>query len=150
MNYFKGLSSSNTVKCKDGSKKFNKSQFNDDFCDCPDGSDEPGILLLASISVLIRPFFMNYIIINFLVPLIANLEISLCYRFKVLSLDWISGTSACPNGRFYCKNAGHTPLFLYSSRVNDGICGNHTLLSHLSWTYGLICFKILKNNERIE
>ncbi|KAL8484331.1 hypothetical protein ACS0TY_026857 [Phlomoides rotata] len=73
VNYYKGLLSSSTVKCKDGSKKFNKSQFNDDFCDCPDGSDEPG-------------------------------------------------TSACPDGKFYCKNAGHTPLFLYSSRVNDGIC----------------------------
>ncbi|KAI3461917.1 hypothetical protein Pfo_018580 [Paulownia fortunei] len=72
-NYYKGLSSSSTIKCRDGSKKFNKSQFNDDFCDCPDGSDEPG-------------------------------------------------TSACPNGKFYCKNAGHAPLFLYSSRVNDGIC----------------------------
>lgn len=36
-----------------------------------------------------------------------------------------AGTSACPNGRFYCKNAGHVPLFLYSSRVNDGLCGKH-------------------------
>lgn len=72
-NYYKGLSSSSAIKCRDGSKKFNKSQFNDDFCDCPDGSDEPG-------------------------------------------------TSACPNGRFYCKNAGHAPIVLYSSRVNDGIC----------------------------
>ncbi|KAG8371778.1 hypothetical protein BUALT_Bualt13G0123600 [Buddleja alternifolia] len=71
--YYKGLSSSGTIKCKDGSQKFSKSQLNDDFCDCPDGSDEPG-------------------------------------------------TSACPNGKFYCKNAGHAPLFLYSSRVNDGIC----------------------------
>ncbi|KAL3529815.1 hypothetical protein ACH5RR_009137 [Cinchona calisaya] len=66
-------SSSPTIKCKDGSKKFSKSQLNDDFCDCPDGSDEPG-------------------------------------------------TSACPNGKFYCKNAGHIPLSLYSSLVNDGIC----------------------------
>ncbi|KAL0369964.1 UNVERIFIED_CONTAM: Glucosidase 2 subunit beta [Sesamum angustifolium] len=72
--YYKGfLSSSSAVKCKDGTKKFNKSQLNDDFCDCPDGSDEPG-------------------------------------------------TSACPNGKFYCKNAGHIPVLLYSSRVNDGIC----------------------------
>ncbi|XP_022872940.1 glucosidase 2 subunit beta-like [Olea europaea var. sylvestris] len=71
--YYRGWSSSGTIKCKDGSRKFSKSQFNDDFCDCPDGSDEPG-------------------------------------------------TSACPNGRFYCKNAGHVPLFLYSSRVNDGLC----------------------------
>ncbi|CAI9768670.1 unnamed protein product [Fraxinus pennsylvanica] len=71
--HYNGLSSSGTIKCKDGSKKFSKSQFNDDFCDCPDGSDEPG-------------------------------------------------TSACPDGKFYCKNAGHVPLFLYSSRVNDGLC----------------------------
>ncbi|XP_075492979.1 glucosidase 2 subunit beta isoform X1 [Primulina tabacum] len=72
-NYYKGLSSRGTIKCKDGSKKFNKSHLNDDFCDCADGSDEPG-------------------------------------------------TSACPNGKFFCKNTGHTPLVLYSSRVNDGIC----------------------------
>ncbi|XP_002523398.2 glucosidase 2 subunit beta [Ricinus communis] len=70
-NYYK--ISSNTIKCIDGSKKFTKAQLNDDFCDCPDGSDEPG-------------------------------------------------TSACPAGKFYCRNAGHIPLLLFSSRVNDGIC----------------------------
>ncbi|KAL5715654.1 Glucosidase 2 subunit beta [Ranunculus cassubicifolius] len=31
-------------------------------------------------------------------------------------------TSACPRGKFYCRNAGHSPLVLFSSRVNDGIC----------------------------
>ncbi|KAJ8635151.1 hypothetical protein MRB53_009418 [Persea americana] len=61
------------IKCKDGSKKFKREQLNDEFCDCPDGTDEPG-------------------------------------------------TSACPEGKFYCRNAGHSPLILYSSRVNDGIC----------------------------
>lgn len=71
--YYKGLFSSGTIKCKDGSKTFTKTQLNDDFCDCSDGTDEPG-------------------------------------------------TSACPNGKFYCQNAGHTPLSIYSSRVNDGIC----------------------------
>ncbi|XP_031100689.1 glucosidase 2 subunit beta-like isoform X1 [Ipomoea triloba] len=71
--YYGALSSGVAIKCKDGSGKFTKSQLNDDFCDCLDGSDEPG-------------------------------------------------TSACPNGKFYCKNAGHSPLFIYSSRVNDGIC----------------------------
>ncbi|KAK1586566.1 hypothetical protein Q3G72_003837 [Acer saccharum] len=70
-NYYR--TSSDTIKCKDGSKKFTKTQLNDDFCDCSDGTDEPG-------------------------------------------------TSACPNGKFYCRNAGHAPLLIFSSRVNDGIC----------------------------
>ncbi|OVA08857.1 Glucosidase 2 subunit beta [Macleaya cordata] len=67
--YFK----SDFIKCRDGSKKFTKAQLNDDFCDCPDGTDEPG-------------------------------------------------TSACSRGKFYCRNTGHVPLSLFSSRVNDGIC----------------------------
>ncbi|XP_062016216.1 glucosidase 2 subunit beta isoform X2 [Rosa rugosa] len=65
--------SSEVIKCKDGSKKFSRAQLNDDFCDCSDGTDEPG-------------------------------------------------TSACPGGKFYCRNVGHAPLQLFSSRVNDGIC----------------------------
>lgn len=31
------------IKCKDGSKKFSRDQLNDEFCDCPDGTDEPGM-----------------------------------------------------------------------------------------------------------
>ncbi|XP_022153801.1 glucosidase 2 subunit beta isoform X2 [Momordica charantia] len=65
--------SSDMIKCRDGSNKFSKAQLNDDYCDCPDGTDEPG-------------------------------------------------TSACPGGKFYCRNAGHVPLLLFSSRVNDGLC----------------------------
>ncbi|XP_031625057.1 glucosidase 2 subunit beta [Contarinia nasturtii] len=32
------------------------------------------------------------------------------------------GTSACPNGRFLCENAGHKSMYIPSSRVNDNIC----------------------------
>lgn len=67
------LFQSERIKCKDGSKTFSRERLNDDFCDCADGTDEPG-------------------------------------------------TSACPEGKFYCRNVGHTPLLLFSSRVNDGIC----------------------------
>ncbi|XP_058095737.1 glucosidase 2 subunit beta isoform X2 [Magnolia sinica] len=36
--------------------------------------------------------------------------------------DCADGTSACPDGRFYCRNVGSTPCTLFSSRVNDRIC----------------------------
>ncbi|GMP54731.1 hypothetical protein CsSME_00019798 [Camellia sinensis var. sinensis] len=65
---------SEVIKCKDGSKSLTRDRINDDFCDCLDGTDEPG-------------------------------------------------TSACPTGKFYCKNVGSTPQFLFSSRVNDQFCG---------------------------
>ncbi|KAL2453275.1 protein kinase C substrate [Abeliophyllum distichum] len=63
----------NVIRCKDGSRLFTRDRLNDDFCDCPDGTDEPG-------------------------------------------------TSACPAGKFYCRNTGSTPRFLFSSRVNDKVC----------------------------
>lgn len=33
---------SEVIKCKDGSKSFTRDRVNDNFCDCVDGTDEPG------------------------------------------------------------------------------------------------------------
>ena len=38
-------------QCLDGSKSIDWSAVNDDFCDCPDGSDEPGMRLHPSDNV---------------------------------------------------------------------------------------------------
>ncbi|KAG9070868.1 hypothetical protein KI688_008409 [Linnemannia hyalina] len=59
--------------CLDGSKTIPFTAVNDDYCDCPDGSDEPG-------------------------------------------------TAACGTGYFYCSNIGHTPAYIKTSRLNDGVC----------------------------
>ncbi|CAN1128379.1 Glucosidase 2 subunit beta [Linum perenne] len=40
LNYFKA--SGSVIKCRDGSSTFTSAQLNDDFCDCPDSTDEPG------------------------------------------------------------------------------------------------------------
>jgi protein kinase C substrate 80K-H len=33
------------------------------------------------------------------------------------------GTSACPNGRFFCENKGYIGTLIPSHFVGDGICG---------------------------
>eukprot|EP00850_Spirogloea_muscicola_P013795 SM000095S25009 [mRNA] locus=s95:437787:439503:+ [translate_table: standard] len=61
------------IACRDGSKTIPILRVNDDYCDCLDGTDEPG-------------------------------------------------TSACPDGKFYCPNRAYVPRIIPSSQVNDGIC----------------------------
>jgi hypothetical protein len=45
-------------------------------------------------------------------------------EFKQFTL----GTGACPNTFFYCRNEGHIGATIFSSRVNDGLCGAYYYL----------------------
>ncbi|EPY49735.1 glucosidase II Gtb1 [Schizosaccharomyces cryophilus OY26] len=60
-------------KCLGSDKTIGFEQINDDYCDCPDGSDEPG-------------------------------------------------TSACSNGKFFCKNDGYISKYIPSNWVDDTKC----------------------------
>jgi hypothetical protein len=103
-------SKGNTFVCFDGSLKIPREAVNDDFCDCPDGSDEPG------------KRFLNQLLLCFQV-LGGSILVLVIYLF-LLSISCAPiGTTACRNGKFYCANKGHLPAVISSSFVNDGYCG---------------------------
>ncbi|CEO58678.1 hypothetical protein PMG11_03385 [Penicillium brasilianum] len=96
--FVKYYQDSNTFTCiSNPSVQIPFSAVNDDFCDCPDGSDEPGTSACSHLS--------------------RNSPLTVADRRGNNEEEIVA---ALPG--FYCKNKGHRPSFVPFQRVNDGIC----------------------------
>jgi protein kinase C substrate 80K-H len=93
-----------TFQCDNG-KVIPIDNVNDNYCDCADGTDEPGIFKMK---------------LYFYYKQVLNLIYHHCLIIIILSLN--TGTNACLNGKFFCLNQGYVPKTLTSSRVEDGVC----------------------------
>ncbi|VAH63983.1 unnamed protein product [Triticum turgidum subsp. durum] len=128
------------IACRDGSGSFPRSRLNDGYCDCTDGTDEPGFSLSALDLPELDCEVPNCVdLVDFADVITSDWNVALrqlklqftklSARVKCITLTVLCslfsgslGTSACPEGKFYCTNIGDLPRILFSSFVNDNIC----------------------------
>ncbi|KAI9887970.1 MAG: hypothetical protein M1823_000227 [Watsoniomyces obsoletus] len=97
--YYKSTSTFTCISHPSVTIPINK--LNDDYCDCPDGSDEPGTSACSYLSPLSPPF-----------P--AKISIPGSHHVPKNTTPILPG--------YYCKNKGHRPSYIPFSAVNDGTC----------------------------
>jgi len=83
----KYVSTNGKWRCLDGSKEISWDSVNDDFCDCLDGSDEPGMSRHCAWKVDARPDLRNWCLPRYIL-LLSESRTHRCLNSELTSARW--------------------------------------------------------------